>query len=95
MSQRVKQAIADLVRTQVADAATGCHTPGELADRVEAVADAALFHMDAVHMCVVAITKLAHKHEVQTWLDHPGTDADKLDAVLRLAREALHHIEEM
>jgi len=32
----------------------------------------------------------AHKHEVQYWLDAPGTDSEKLGNVLKLAREALH-----
>jgi hypothetical protein len=35
------------------------------------------------------ITHLAHKHEVQYWLDAPGTDAEKLLAILSLARNAL------
>ena len=34
----------------------------------------------------------AHKHEVQHWKDAPGTDAEKLRAVLDLAREALEII---
>ena len=35
------------------------------------------------------ICHLAHKHEVQTWLDAPGTDAEKLQQVLMLARNTL------
>jgi len=31
----------------------------------------------------------AHKHEVQNWLDAPGTDAERLQEVLRMARNAL------
>lgn len=36
------------------------------------------------------ICRLAHKHEVQSWLDANGTDAEKLEAILPLARELLH-----
>lgn len=35
------------------------------------------------------ICHLAHKHEVQTWKDAPGTDAEKLQQILRLSRDAL------
>lgn len=31
----------------------------------------------------------AHKHEVQYWKDAEGTDAEKLAAILVMAREAL------
>lgn len=31
----------------------------------------------------------SHKHEVQTWKDAPGTDAERLGVVLVLARKAL------
>lgn len=34
------------------------------------------------------ICHVAHKHETQSWLDSPGTDTEKLKAVLRLARDA-------
>ena len=35
------------------------------------------------------ICRQAHKHEVQTWNDAPGTDAEKLRRILDAAREAL------
>lgn len=35
------------------------------------------------------ICHLAHKHEVQYWLDAPGTDGEKLAQILKLARDAL------
>ena len=35
------------------------------------------------------ILKLAHKHEVQYWLDAPGTDAEKLVKIVRICRDAL------
>jgi hypothetical protein len=40
------------------------------------------------------IMKLAHKHEVQYWLDEPGTDAEKLGRILKIARDAFHDIAE-
>jgi hypothetical protein len=40
------------------------------------------------------ICRLAHKHEVQTWLDAPGTDAEKLHAILSRSREALAIVRE-
>lgn len=38
---------------------------------------------------LLEICRLAHKHEVQHWLDAPGTDTEKLAAILPLARECL------
>jgi hypothetical protein len=35
------------------------------------------------------ILKLAAKHEVQYWLDAPGTDAEKLAKIVRICRDAL------
>lgn len=35
------------------------------------------------------ILKLAHKHEVQYWLDAPGTDAEKLAKIVTICRDAL------
>ncbi len=35
------------------------------------------------------ICHLAHKHEVQYWLNAPGTDAKKLGQILKLSRKAL------
>lgn len=34
------------------------------------------------------IMSLAHKHEVQYWLNAPGTDEEKLGRILNIAREA-------
>jgi hypothetical protein len=35
------------------------------------------------------IARLAHKHEVQYWLDEPGTDAEKLGRILAIARDGI------
>jgi len=35
------------------------------------------------------ILKIAFKHEVQYWLDEPGTDAEKLARIVSICREAL------
>jgi hypothetical protein len=42
-----------------------------------------------LELILAEICAIAHKHEVQRWLDYPGTDAEKLAKVLGLAREAL------
>lgn len=41
------------------------------------------------------ITTLAHKHEVQTWLDAKGTDEEKLRRILEIARDALFALREV
>lgn len=35
------------------------------------------------------ILKIAAKHEVQYWLDEPGTDAEKLARIVRICRDIL------
>jgi hypothetical protein len=43
----------------------------------------------AIFLALREICHLAHKHEVQYWLDAPGSDTEKLTKILVLAREAL------
>lgn len=40
------------------------------------------------------ICHLAHRHEVQYWLDAPGNPVERLREILTLSREALHLVRE-
>ena len=44
---------------------------------------------EVVEQLLSDICYLSHKHEVQYWLDAPGTPDEKLRQVLFLARKAL------
>lgn len=44
---------------------------------------------EVIEQLFADICHLAHKHEVQTWKDATGTDAEKLKEVLKLARNGL------
>jgi hypothetical protein len=44
---------------------------------------------EVLEQLLADICHLSYKHEVQSWRDAPGTDAEKLAAVLKLARDGL------
>lgn len=59
------------------------------AEYVKGVVKTAKKREEVIEQLLSDICQLAHKHEVQYWLDAKGTDAEKLKAILTLARNAL------